>query len=420
MALANDSLEDSFRLLEQLRSSVLARDKEAAVSRLPLRRLSRLELEPVLGDIGITRVGRLTELDDIGIPVWAAMRPASRSLSVSAGKGTTDEAAWTSAVMESCEQAMAEEVGALVCLVESQRGLANRGLHGIGLNKQSRCAASHLDPNKELAWVKGLSWRTGETIYAPYELVGLDMLASAPWDTDTFRMTSLGLASGAELESAIVHGLQELVEDDAMFAALLPRVGTRTTAVSFDEGRSARLLDTIEKLAAAGVEASFAELKSDCSMSVVAVALVPHGGPFRDRAYFSGIACNAVAENAALDALLEAVQCRAIFVSGARDDLYQADYRLRLTDATRALFAHCSFKVPEADVAEHDASLGSIAESVLGMTGGDFFVFPLGGAQHGFEAVRVLADDLVSMDVPDAYARKGRAAMKLLDKWSRP
>ena len=40
-------------------------------------------------EFGITRVGSITELDRIGIPVVQAVRPLSRSVSVNQGKGLT-------------------------------------------------------------------------------------------------------------------------------------------------------------------------------------------------------------------------------------------------------------------------------------------------------------------------------------------
>jgi len=43
-------------------------------------------ISPILKDFGITRVGEITGLDRIGLPVWIAVRPNARSLSVS-GEG---------------------------------------------------------------------------------------------------------------------------------------------------------------------------------------------------------------------------------------------------------------------------------------------------------------------------------------------
>ncbi|MCF6126607.1 hypothetical protein EN904_03015 [Mesorhizobium sp. M7A.F.Ca.CA.001.07.2.1] len=58
-------------------------------------------------------------------------------------------------------------------------------------------------------------------------------------------------------------------------------------------------------------------------------------------------------------------------------------------------------------------TVGSVTEGVR-----DIYVFPLGGGRFGIEAVRVLADDLVSTHQPESYAQSGRAARKLLRQWS--
>jgi ribosomal protein S12 methylthiotransferase accessory factor len=56
-------------------------------------------IKPRLREFGITRVGEVTGLDRIGLPVWIAIRPNARTLSVSQGKGLDDTAARVSAAM---------------------------------------------------------------------------------------------------------------------------------------------------------------------------------------------------------------------------------------------------------------------------------------------------------------------------------
>src|SRR5215475_8652615 len=67
-------------------------------------------VRPLLPALGITRVANVTGLDRIGIPVWLCVRPNSRCLSVSQGKGLTAELAQVAAVMESIEMYHAERV----------------------------------------------------------------------------------------------------------------------------------------------------------------------------------------------------------------------------------------------------------------------------------------------------------------------
>ena len=63
---------------------------------------------PKLTTVGITRVANITGLDHVGVPTWMIVRPLSRSLTVSQGKGLTHELAKISGIMESIELYHAE------------------------------------------------------------------------------------------------------------------------------------------------------------------------------------------------------------------------------------------------------------------------------------------------------------------------
>src|SRR3954462_14696180 len=69
-----------------------------------------MRVRPFSAQMGITRVGNITGLDRIGIPVVVAVRPNSRSVAVSQGKGPTLGQALTSALMEATELFHAEDV----------------------------------------------------------------------------------------------------------------------------------------------------------------------------------------------------------------------------------------------------------------------------------------------------------------------
>src|SRR3989442_15128503 len=58
---------------------------------------------PWFNEIGITRIGNVTGLDAIGLPVVMVCRPNSRSVAVSQGKGLTLAAAKASGLMEAIE-----------------------------------------------------------------------------------------------------------------------------------------------------------------------------------------------------------------------------------------------------------------------------------------------------------------------------
>src|SRR3989338_8482029 len=70
-------------------------------NRLPTQTLERLF--PVMEKIGVTRVADVTGMDKVGIPVITCIRPYSKNISVSQGKGLTFELAQISAMMEAVE-----------------------------------------------------------------------------------------------------------------------------------------------------------------------------------------------------------------------------------------------------------------------------------------------------------------------------
>src|SRR4051794_5945638 len=65
---------------------------------------------PMLPRFGITRVADITRLDDIGLPVHVAYRPAGLTYAVSIGIGDTPAQSRVSAVMESIEAWHAENL----------------------------------------------------------------------------------------------------------------------------------------------------------------------------------------------------------------------------------------------------------------------------------------------------------------------
>jgi ribosomal protein S12 methylthiotransferase accessory factor YcaO len=63
---------------------------------------------PLCRKYGVTRLGDLTHLDSVGIPVWTASRPTSETVTVHSGKSLIHEMARAGAVAEAVEYAAAE------------------------------------------------------------------------------------------------------------------------------------------------------------------------------------------------------------------------------------------------------------------------------------------------------------------------
>jgi hypothetical protein len=67
-------------------------------------------VNPLRRRVPITRVLNVTPLDFVGLPVWSAVTPLARDLTVHAGKGATPRAAQLSAMMEAIERVCGESM----------------------------------------------------------------------------------------------------------------------------------------------------------------------------------------------------------------------------------------------------------------------------------------------------------------------
>ncbi|MGI6855316.1 YcaO-like family protein [Mesorhizobium sp. 1B3] len=280
--------------------------------------------------LGITRLGDLTGLDVIGLPVWMATRPNSRSLCVSLGKGLTHEGARLGAVMEAAETAIAEAAEAVISSYGSYAGLADRTGDCLPLGSIFACRYEAFDPERERGWIEGRSWATGKAVLAPYELVGLDMRSDAPWDRNAFRISSIGLAAAFDLETARLNALLEVIENDAVapFEEFGLCRGIYAPASADREGDDA-LGRALRLLVKAGVDPVFLDLTPDHGVPV-AGCFVPRPASAEEGpglAYSAGFACRPDPDQALLAALLEAVQSRLGHIAGSRDDIEGIDYR---------------------------------------------------------------------------------------------
>jgi ribosomal protein S12 methylthiotransferase accessory factor len=163
--------------------------------------------------MGITRVGNVTGLDCIGIPVAMAVRPKSRSVSVCQGKGLTLDHAFASALMEAVEQFHGEAIAARFRLASFAElsGLAPvidpAMLSGNG---------GRLNPVKQINWIEGYDLLGDEPCWLPAEIVHTDFSVESPIDSGVFLRGTNGLASGNHVLEALSAGICEVVERDAV------------------------------------------------------------------------------------------------------------------------------------------------------------------------------------------------------------
>ena len=316
----------------------------------PAETLDRLL--PVRARVGITRVGVITGLDVIGIPVVMVCRPNGRSLSVSQGKGVDLVAAKVSGIMEALEAWHAEHV------LQPLRLATYRELREIArvvdVDELPRPSWSRFHADLSILWVEGTDVLTGERAWVPYESVHLDFRSPGPQGTGCFLANGTGLAAGNHVLEAVSHGLCEVVERDA-FALW----GARTTEErldrqldldTVDDAGCRRLLDAFE---AAGVGVVASDLTTDVGLPVFSATIVDRRADRARRLPAAmGGGCHTDRGVALCRALTEAAQSRLTLIAGSRDDCPPAHYR-QVKDAD-AIATHLTRLNAKASRSFHD------------------------------------------------------------------
>jgi ribosomal protein S12 methylthiotransferase accessory factor len=283
-----------------------------------------MKLAPVMG---ITRIANVTGLDTIGVPVYTAHRPNSRSLSVTQGKGCTHIAAKVSALMEAVETYHAETIDLplrLNSLLELNCG------HGVvDVMRLPRFKENDFNPYARILWVGGYDLISEEERFIPYEMVHLDYRLPLPSGHGCFMLSSNGLASGNHVLEAVIHGICEIIERDALTLWYLKTSDQqRQSKVDLSTIDDHRCTEIINRFYDAGVNVGVWEITNDVGVPAFLCRILPdvtsdisHIRPA------SGMGCHLSRGIALLRALTEAAQSRLTFISGVRDDLSREDYK---------------------------------------------------------------------------------------------
>lgn len=274
-------------------------------------------------DMGITRLGNVTGLDRIGIPVAIAVRPNSLSFSVSQGKGLTLAHALASAFMEAAEIFHAEGLAGRITLSSAHELAASARLVELG----SLCideAPSALQP---IGWIEGYDLMSRETCWLPAEMVDTDATLPRKSGRGFFVSGTNGLASGNHIWEALSSGICEVVERDAI--ALWNASSVRTRRLldldSIDDPDARFLMETYDK---AGMSLRVWDATSDVGVptflcDITDMKYNPSAALPRCR----GAGCHPDRAIALVRSLTEAAQVRLTHISGIRDDITASAYR---------------------------------------------------------------------------------------------
>lgn len=292
--------------------------------------------QPLMREMGITRIADVTGLDHIGVPVVMVCRPNSRSVSVAQGKGIDLAAAKASGLMEAIETYHAEHILQPLKLASTRELGATEDL--IDIERLPRSIDSRYHPDLPLLWIEGRDLIEDRALWLPYELVHTDYTLPPPTGSGCFPANTNGLASGNHILEAMAHGIDEVVERDALTLwRLAPssRPKRKLDLESVDDPTSQELLGRLKR---AGLDVTVWDATSDVGIACFHCLLMGRDDEVEPE---FGAGCHPTREVALLRALTEAVQARTTYIAGSRDDfspdIYQESARALRIQACRNL-----------------------------------------------------------------------------------
>ncbi|HWU90847.1 MAG TPA: YcaO-like family protein [Kofleriaceae bacterium] len=374
---------------------------------------------PMMRATGITRIADVTGLDSIGIPVVMVCRPNSRSVSVAQGKGLDLDAARASGLMESIEQWHAEHiVRPLQFVTASELATRHRLVDVAGL---PRLSIGSFHPHRKLLWIEGEDLLGGGSRWVPLEVVHTDYTLPLPPGSGCFLTTSTGLASGNERIEAVLHGLYEVIERDAV--ALWRAAGParrRTTRLDLATVDDPACRDLLARFDRAGIAVGVWDASSEIGLPVFVAEIVDRDpSPYRVLYVAGGQGCHRSRAVALARALTEAAQSRLTAISGARDDIDRTSYeRSRAPQRIAAARAEIEqlesplrpFAAAADDFSERlDEDLEAVLAALRAAGLGQAVVVDLARPELELPVVRVIVPGLESMCDAPGYAPGPRA-----------
>ncbi|QIG48319.1 YcaO-like family protein [Nordella sp. HKS 07] len=278
-----------------------------------------------LGDLGITRLGDITGLDRIGIPVMQAARPLSLSNSVSQGKGATVEVAALSAILEAAECFFAERVAHFTATTAAAEALAVAPAT-FARHLTEDCPPSWQGQN--IAWVDAEDLVSSSKAYIPMGLVHTAYVHPPDRQDAWFKASTSGLAVAGTRHDAVLHGLLECFERDALSRAQATHGFFQRRRIDPATIADRDLNDLLEKVEGAGLLAGLWQAEAFGGVPVIWCHLLEADSQSGTLIPFpaEGSAAGLDPARAACRAIREAAQARLAAISGAREDITRLSY----------------------------------------------------------------------------------------------
>lgn len=274
--------------------------------------------------LGISRIAKINGLANLNMPVFIAIRPNAKYISVSSGKGLETGEALISTLMETAESD-ALEFHYRYDLIGSYNELSS----DYSLLSPQKIHAGFLDISNifdaPIHWIKGVNLVDEQEIWVPCESVFFEKKSLI---SDYFTLTSNGVAASFSESYAINHALYELIErhcltqwQNHLSTQAIDNVLIDTSALP---SKVSQLIQYLNKQGLDIFLWDIANPHSDISCFQAASLMKSE---FFTNSLFTGSVAHVDAETAIIKAILETVQCRAGYISGSRDDIMPEYYQ---------------------------------------------------------------------------------------------
>jgi ribosomal protein S12 methylthiotransferase accessory factor len=305
---------------------------------LPSETLARIR--PYLLEFGITRCADVTWLDRIGIPVFCGIRPITKTVQISNGKGLTPVDAQVSCLMEAIEVAHWETPPASALRRASRRQLIAEG-HAVARPEQiyGFLGSAWFTDDRLIGWVEGEELLTGQRFLLPASSA---YIVAPP---RLYPVSSNGLASGNTVVEATLHALYEILERHFISQAIAP--GGEFHVVDLTTLRDEAIAGLLDRIQAAGLRLVLLSPANEAPLPVF-MAYLLDPTPLAISSYVNaGCGAHLSKSVAASRAITEAAQGRLTAIHGARDDLKEQDYGA--ADERRALYERLAAVEPDTE-----------------------------------------------------------------------
>jgi thioglycine synthase len=204
--------------LENIISTLKSRKKwtSRGTSRIQPVEATLEKVNPMINEIGISRIANITDMDRLKIPNYSSVLPGTEDyIWVYGGKGPTKNHAKASAIMESIERFSALQRNYTFKVIQGSYEELSKSYNILTYDEVIEPLSFTLDNKMIMDYCMGYDLLNEKDILVPAPLVIFKYMPKPPSVNPYAFYHTNGLASGNVIEEAICHALCEVIERDS-------------------------------------------------------------------------------------------------------------------------------------------------------------------------------------------------------------